>query len=191
MGCLRTITQQPPLSSGAGYDRIIYRFTDIEEVEYLLEIYRTESYYSSYEIAYADAEPISIRHLGGSKDEWDFTYIQGSELTFKFYIPREDVEVIDDLMNSQYRDYYVRFKKGSSTIFYGFLKPENMYKRFETNPPYIEIELSATDGLAELKDIDVNIPYVDPETGRHFLSVFISTWLVSAFISCKRSTTSL
>jgi len=32
MGCLRTITQQPPLSSGAGYDRIIYRFFDIEEV---------------------------------------------------------------------------------------------------------------------------------------------------------------
>lgn len=151
--------------SSSGYDRLYHQFKDIKEEEYLIQIYRLGVLPTSYKIRYSDANPVQLTYGGGDKNSWDHTFIQGRELVFKFYIPRADIGVIDDLLESQYKEWYVEFSKGGVILFFGYLKPENMYKRFETNPPYIEVELSATDGLAELKDIDFTLPGVDPVTG--------------------------
>lgn len=151
--------------SSSGYDRLYHRFKDIDEVEYLLEVYRT-GYSTSYEIKYANGDdPVSLAYKGSGKGDWDNTFIQGKELVFKFLIPRADLAIADDLLESQYKDWNVKLSKGAVVLFQGFLKPENMYKRFEVNPPYIEVELSATDGLAELKDVNFYQPFEDPETG--------------------------
>ena len=151
--------------SSSGYGRLYHQFKDIKEEEYLIQIYRSGVLPTSYQIKYSDANPVQLSYGGGDKNSWDHTFIQGRELVFKFYVPRDDISVIDDLLESQYKEWYVEFSKGGVTLFFGYLKPENMYKRFETNPPYIEVELSATDGLAELKDIDFTLPGIDPVTG--------------------------
>lgn len=148
--------------SSSGYDRLYHQFKDIKEEEYLIQIYRLGVFLTSYQIKYSDANPVQLSYGGGDKNSWDHTYIQGRELVFKFYVPRADIAVIDDLLESQYKEWYVEFSKGGVMLFLGYLKPENMYKRFEINPPYIEVELSATDGLAELKDIDFTLPGINP-----------------------------
>ncbi|MCK9430618.1 MAG: hypothetical protein M0R17_11520 [Candidatus Omnitrophica bacterium] len=139
------------------YQRLYHQFKDIKENEYLLEIYKT-GYSSSYNIKYQESESITLEHGGNAKDQWDFTYILGQELRCVLYVPRDDVSVIDDILESEYKDWNVKLTKGATILFQGFLKPENVYKRFEIKPPYIEFELSATDGLADLKDVDFNQP---------------------------------
>lgn len=102
-----------------------------------------------------DDTPVTISHRGESKDKWDETIIQGQECIFKFYIPRNDVDdVTVPLLESEYQDWQLVYEVDSSPVFTGWLKPENLYKRYEKAPPYVEIELSATDGLAELKDVE-------------------------------------
>lgn len=146
------------------YNKLTYGFKDIKEVQYLVEIYRGVAS-PAYTIQYGAHEPVSIQYDGGGKDNWDFVGIQGMEMNFTFYVPRADVSIIDDIMESQYKEWKVKVTKGALVLFHGFLKPENMSKRYETNPPYIEINLSATDGLADLKEIDFYQKYQNPESG--------------------------
>jgi len=154
--------------SSSGYDRLFHEFKDILGDVYLIEVYRGEGDGSSYRIEYGDASssPVTMSYAGISKDDWEKTHIQGIDLTFKFYIPRDEVFVVEDLLESQYKEWKVRFSKGGTVLFLGYAKPENMYRRYEINPPYLEVELGATDGLAELKDIDFTAPdAIDPITG--------------------------
>ena len=127
--------------SSSGYDRLYHQFKDIKEEEYRIQIYRAGVLPTSYKIRYSDANPVQLTYGGGDKNSWDHTFIQGRELVFKFYVPRADVGVIDDLLESKYKEWYVEFSKGGVTLFLGYLKPENMYKRFETNPPYIRVSV--------------------------------------------------
>lgn len=154
--------------SSSGYDRLYHAFKDINGNEYFIEIFR-DNPVTSYEISYSDFNPVSIRYGSGrDKNSWEFTYIVGQELNFKFHIPREDISVIDDLLESEYQDWNVvlrTYESEPDIIFRGFLKPENLYKRYEQNPPYVEVELSATDGLAELKDVDFFDPNGEVITG--------------------------
>lgn len=169
----------------SGYERLYHQFKDVEGNEYFIEFYK-DSIVNSYEIHYSDANSVRVIHGGADKNGWDFTYIYGQELTFKFYIPREDIAIIDDILESEYQDWHVRFRTVETTpkiIFLGYLKPENLYKRFEINPPYIEIELSATDGLAELKDVDFYTPDGSIMTGQPTLLQVIKTALESVNIA--------
>ena len=105
-------------------------------------------------IQYAGGEPVVIRHAGGSKDDFHKTIIQGQELEFLFYCTREDIAEFDALFESNYKDYKIRYYLDDVLEFDGYLKPENLSREYSKNPPYIGINLSATDALADLHDID-------------------------------------
>ena len=147
------------------YNKLVYGFKDFNEVVHTVEIFRGVAT-PVYTIVYGSADdPVDLHYSGGGKDTWDETYIQGLELSFRFHVPREDIAVVEDLMESNYKDWKVKLSRGSTVLFHGFLKPENMTKRFEVNPPYIEVDLSATDGLADLKEIDFYQKEFDSSAG--------------------------
>lgn len=162
-----------PLNQASGdYDRIYHQFKDIEGVTCLVELYKM-GYTNSYVIENGGENPVTISHRGGDKGEWDMTIIQGQELIFNFYIPREDIYVIDTLMESEYKDWHGDFYVNGQLVFSGFLKPENMARRFETKPPYIEVSVSVTDGLSELKEMEFLDDYKEPYTGKQTLLQYI------------------
>ena len=89
------------------------------------------------------------------KNSIENTVIQGQDVEFTFYLPREDVDVIEYIFESRYQDYVLELKDPfNNIIFKGYIKPENLIKRFEINPPYIEITISANDGLADLSNFE-------------------------------------
>lgn len=98
--------------------------------------------------------PIQLKHLGSDVDSWDTSVIQGQELIFDFYVTQAEVAAFDSLFESDYRDYKVRYYINSQLEFEGWVKPENLNKEFLKSPPNVHISLSATDGLAELKNIE-------------------------------------
>ena len=93
--------------------------------------------------------PIHLRH-GGDKNERKV--IKGKELQFSFFCFPEDVNKYDELFESDYKDYKVRFYEDSQLKFEGWLTPENLSREFFRDK-YI-INLSATDGLAKLKNVE-------------------------------------
>jgi len=106
----------------------------------------------STHIKKSDAVPVRMRHTG-SKTDFEKTIIQGQELVFSFRVARDDVDTFDTLFESDYKDYKVKYYVGEELEFEGYVKPENLSKQFSKNPPYVEITLSATDALADLKNI--------------------------------------
>lgn len=165
--------------ASSGVDRIYFQFKDITERNYFVEFYR-DSPTTSIEIEKGATDPVTIKHLGASKGESDFTNIIGQEMTFRFYLHRNDLIVLDDMMESSYQEWNARFKildPITIILFQGYLKPENIIRRYEIDPPYIEVELSATDGLAELKEIDFIEPLAtqDVFTGEILLIQAIKT----------------
>ena len=114
-------------------------------------------------IGYAAATPITIRHTGGGKDNFEDTIIQGQELLFSFMVAQDDVATFEDIFENPYKTYKVKYwtdYSGDSSFanteleFEGYLKPENYSRHYTQNPPYIEFKMSATDALADLKRIE-------------------------------------
>lgn len=106
----------------------------------------------TYVIANSGELPVKLSHNGGSKNEWDATIIQGQELMFNFYVPQADVAIINTIFESGYQDFKLTYTINSTeVVFIGWIKPENMYKVFDPTPPQVEIQLSASDSLAELQ----------------------------------------
>lgn len=101
----------------------------------------------------AAERPVRMRHTG-SKIDFEKTIIQGQELIFSFHAARADVDTFDTLFESDYKDYKVRYYIGGVLEFEGYVKPENLSKQFSKDPPYVQITLSATDALADLKNVD-------------------------------------
>jgi hypothetical protein len=134
--------------------KYIAEFYDIEQVLHTVTIERPGEIDTEYLIQYSDHTAVELTHGGGSKDAWDTEVIQGQELVFKFWLPRADVDVLDGIFESAYHDYRLTYEINSVTEFIGWIKPENLTKRYEKNPPFIEISMSATDGLAELRHIE-------------------------------------
>ena len=104
-------------------------------------------------IANANDHPVYLRHVG-SQSKFEETIIQGLELTFSFPVPRADITTFDSIFESDYKDYKIRYTVDGTVEFEGYIKPENLMKSYIKNPPTITITLSATDALADLKDIE-------------------------------------
>jgi len=96
--------------------------------------------------------PISIRRRA-TKTDGDII-IAGSELSFKFISPATDISTYDTLFESNYKDYRVSFYVGSNVRWRGWVKPENFKREFVDNGAHYKIDLSATDAIADLKDVD-------------------------------------
>jgi hypothetical protein len=144
------------LSEEATQVQLTGQFYDINENLFKIKIYRPDHPADpEYTIKYSDGrQALTLNHGGGGKDSFENTVIQGQELLYNFYVPRSDVSYIEYLLESKYKDYVVILyqvqEEAEDEIFRGYLKPENLVKRYEQNPPYIEIQLSATDSLVEL-----------------------------------------
>ena len=142
--------------------QLIGQFYDMNNNLFKVKIYRPD--YPSdpeYTIQYSSGrQSLTRNHGGGGKNAFESTIIQGQELIYNFFMPRADISNMDYLLESQYKDYVVvLYDVGDSEeeeIFRGYLKPENLVKRYETNIPNIEIQLSATDSLGELDYFEFN-----------------------------------
>jgi len=159
--------------------RFEYRFYDYEQNLFKVNIYRHAYSDSVYTIQEADADPVSIRHSGGDKNSMEEIVIQGQSLEFNFYLPRADIDNIDYIFESKYQDYVLEYLDGSDNlIFKGYVKPENLTKRYETKPPYIEIALSANDALVDLSEFDFRDANDDLILGRKKILEIIKQALV-------------
>lgn len=142
----------------AYWGNIYYEFRDFQDRRYLVEFFDTEGSVESFEIKNAPPEPISINRVGGNKDSWDDSVILAQQLTFRFYVDYNDLQVIDPILCSPYRQWGAKvtlLDPIELQIFRGYLKTENCIRRYDPEPRNaVKIELCAVDGLAELKDVD-------------------------------------
>jgi hypothetical protein len=132
------------------------RFYDVNENQFNVQIYRPNSEDELYTVERNSGTlPLVITHGGGGKNSLETTVIQGQELTVSMFFPREDVDLLEVLFDSKYKDYVLEYTDGSSNlIFRGYIKPENLVKRYETKPPFVELELTASDGLSDLQHFE-------------------------------------
>jgi uncharacterized protein (TIGR02145 family) len=133
--------------------------------EHQVDIFKPAFPTVDYVIKYGASEPVILSHSGGSKNDWDKVVIQGQDLEFNFLLPRVDADVLADIFESQYKDYKLEYRVAGTLHFVGWVKPENLYKRYEKNPPYIEVSFPATDGLADLKSVEFRQDFVTIYTG--------------------------
>jgi hypothetical protein len=146
----QTLDAEDSDSSNDGI-KLTTEFYDINGSKFTIDIYRHAYTDEEYAVKYNASQPVKISHGGGDKNSLEETVVQGQTLDFSFYILREDVSLLDYLLESQYQDYVLEYKDSSGNlVFKGYIKPENLTKRYETNLPYIEVKLPATDGLADL-----------------------------------------
>ena len=136
------------------YWNISSRFYDIGGNLFETSIYRPGESDVAFTVPKTGNTPVLMRHGGGDKNSMETTVIQGQELEIICYVERADIGVIEDLMESQYKEYVVDYESGGQLLFRGYLKPENISKRYETDPDWIEVRLVATDALADLKSIE-------------------------------------
>ena len=140
------------------YGNIYYEFRDFQERRYKVEFFDTDGSVESFEIKNAPPEPISINRVGGNKDGWDDSVILAQQLTFRFYVDYNDLQVIDPILCSPYRQWGAKvtlLDPIELQIFRGYLKTENCIRRYDPEPRNaVKVELCAVDGLAELKDVD-------------------------------------
>lgn len=127
-----------------------------------VEILRKNFSGDPYRILKGSMAPLTIAHNGGGKDNFENVVIQGLQITFTFYMPRADVDLLDAMFESDRKDHMVKYYINDEIEFIGWLQPENLVKNYSKNPPWIEISVTAYDGLVDLKEIDFSQP--DPIT---------------------------
>ncbi len=99
-------------------------------------------------ITHSTGDPVWIKHIG-SKDKEKI--IRGKELQFSFYVFDYDHNKYDDIIESDFKDFYVLYDIDGIQQFYGWVNPENL-SREHFKEAYV-FKLSATDGLAWLKNV--------------------------------------
>jgi len=120
------------------------RGNNLHRLEILAKDYSGESTL----ITHSAGHPVVIKHTGGKQED---IVIQGKGLQFSFFSKPGDN--YDAVFASDYKDYKVRYYISSVLEFEGWLMPENLSREFFKGK-YI-INLSATDGLAKLRDIEL------------------------------------
>jgi hypothetical protein len=102
---------------------------------------------SSFQITTSTLAPLQLNYRG-DRDSVN-TQIFSSDVSFSFYC--NEGENYDDLFESDYKDYKFEILKNSNLWWSGWVQPEFFSRQFVA-PAYF-INLSATCGLADLKDI--------------------------------------
>lgn len=78
--------------------------------------------------------------------------IRGLELTYSFVATAAETATYDEFLTSVYKDKKIKFyADGTNLTFEGWLKPENTGRSMY---PVVEYRLTATDGLADLEDLE-------------------------------------
>ncbi len=134
----------------ANYGKIYYHeYYDIGNALHRIEILEKDYTGDSELITTSSGDPVTHRHIG-SKDE--IKIIQGSELVFNFLCFKNDFDKYDSFFEADYKDYKIKYYVSAELVFEGYPKPENLTKEYKREQYFIS--LSATDALADLKNID-------------------------------------
>lgn len=129
------------------------------EVSLLLDGYAS----TATEITILQPIPCTITRRGDADIQLTNAII-GSELTFSFIVPSASLATYDAIFESEYKDWKVEYYYNSVLTWVGMLQPENFSRAYIKTGDYYQFNLSATDGLANLKDIE----FVDASTGAQF-----------------------
>jgi hypothetical protein len=100
----------------------------------------------------------------GDKDLQTERAILGSELNFNFFVDPADVTAFDAIFQSEFKEWKVEHYYNTSLDWVGWLQPDNHGREWIQVNSVFGYSLSATDGLASLK----NIEYVNFSTGDQF-----------------------
>lgn len=117
--------------------------------------YRVELHLNGYggsatEIANLMPNPVIMKRRSSGRD--NKSVVLGSELEFNFYSSLADAGQFDDIYTGAWKDWKVLYYRGATLIWQGWMKPENLTRDFIADQ--YELSISATDGLADLKDIE-------------------------------------
>lgn len=137
--------------------RFISEIYDITEIKHTIEFFREGGNLDEiYMIPYASPGFPILSHRGNDKDSWDDEVIIASEFTHEIFLPKEEIALIEELAASAGEPYIVlhTISSGSTVLFRGLMKPENMVFDFLGNPNYIKLTITATDGLSDLKNVE-------------------------------------
>ena len=126
---------------------------DHRDIDYDLLIEKDGFVGSVTTIQKLETTPVQINRRSTKSDE--DLIIVGSELLFNFTVPPIDISIYDPIFESNYKDYRVSFYKDGSLNWRGWVKPENFSREEIDNGDWFGYSLSATDAIADLK----NIPY--------------------------------
>jgi len=105
---------------------------------------------SATEIENLMPEPVIMKRRASNKDNSDV--VIGSELEFNFYSSTADAGQFNDIYTGDWKDWKVLYYRDSTLIWQGWMKPENLTREYISDQ--YELNISATDGLADLKDIE-------------------------------------
>ncbi|MEE9451103.1 MAG: hypothetical protein V3V72_13720 [Ignavibacteriaceae bacterium] len=117
----------------------------------------------SVRIALLAPTPCTIRRRGGKKIQLE-NHIYGSELKFNFFVHDDDIATFDAIFESEYKEWKIEHYYDSVLDWVGWLLPENHSRGWIKKGDHYPISLSATDGLAKLKEIE----FVNFSTGAQY-----------------------
>ncbi len=117
----------------------------------------------SVRIAFLFPTPCTIKRRGGKKIQLD-NHIYGSELKFNFFVHDDDIATFDAIFESDYKEWKIEHYYNSVLDWVGWLLPDNHSRGWIKKGDYYPVSLSATDGLAKLKEIE----FVNFSTGAQY-----------------------
>ena len=141
--------------------RFYKNFTNLGGTSYRVELHGPAV--AEREIYLMGPEPVQYNTL--DTERGGHSVVRGSEVLFEFLIPQSNLSHYDDLFQSDYKDWELRFLKGTDILFRGYVQPESISRTIikqNTN-----VSLSATDALKDLSEIDFSddgIPYAGKMT---------------------------
>ena len=118
---------------------------------YRIELHLDGFVGSATEIDNLMPNPVILRRRTSGKENTD-AVVLGSELEFNFYSSNADAGQFDDIYTGAWKDWKVLYYRDSTLIWQGWMKPENLTREYITDQ--YELSIVATDGLADLKDIE-------------------------------------
>lgn len=130
---------------------------------YRLELHLKDYVGAVTEIAKLMPIPVTMKRRRSGKD--NDNVVLGSELEFNFYSSIADAGQFNDIYTGSWKDWRVLYYRDATLIWQGWIKPENLTRELITEQ--YELSVSATDGLADLKNIEfVNFSTGDVYTDR-------------------------
>lgn len=117
-----------------------------------VELYLDSGPVNNTEIEYQQEIPW-VKKTRGTREIQYKNPIRGSEYQFNFMIPSADISDFDAILESNYKDWKIVKKYDGNIEWTGWILPENAHRPFIKRHDYFEMSLTATDGLAKLKDI--------------------------------------
>lgn len=154
-------------------------FKDVDNYSNVVEIYQDNFVGSSTELIATDVPAV---HKYEREDNEDIlSPIMSSTLTISFY--STDVTNFTNFFSYSDREFYVVHKFEGNVVFKGYLLNDIVGEPFQ-DPPY-PVVLTATDALAQLKEVALTGPSVDTDLGTLIFSQLNSLGLAMDFEICN------